>query len=150
MVFFAQVTGGAGAGVWVTGITSILCLSVAAMALSHGEKHITKSDWLFFAMALGGIVVWKLTNNPLSAVIIVSITDALAFLPTFRKAYYKPYEETVILFVLSVVKISLGILATKSLNLTTVFYPAELIVTNGLFVIMVLVRRKQLSQNKLQ
>jgi hypothetical protein len=145
--FFAQLSKGAGAGAWVTGTTSILCLSVFVVSLSRGEKDITLSDKLSLVGALLGIVLWYFSRNALTAVILVSITDFLGFVPTFRKSYFKPREETAKLYAMSVLKLAFSLFALQSFNLTTALYPISLILTNASFITMVLLRRRPRPAN---
>lgn len=145
IVFFAQIAKGAGPGAWVTGFAAVACMFIAAAAFFRGEKNITRIDWISFIGALLGGVFWKLTDNPLAAVILVTIADSLAFVPTVRKAYKKPWEETASTYFLNALKFAIGLLALQSLNLTTVLYPAYLVLANGLFVIMLFVRRKTIT-----
>ena len=144
--FVAQMQKGGGAGAWITGVTAVLCLSVAVIAFFRGEKNITKFDWGCLVAALLGIVLWLITNNPLTAVIIVTITDAIGFAPTFRKAYHKPYEETISTYFLSSLKFAIALFALESYSLTTWLYPASLVLANGVFAVMVLLRRKKYSK----
>jgi hypothetical protein len=146
--FFAQASKGAGAGAWVTGTTSILCLSVFVTSLSRGEKDITTSDKLSLGGAILGIVLWYFSKNALTAVILISITDFLGFIPTFKKSYFKPYEETAKLYVMSVIKLIFALFALKFFNLTTALYPASLVLVNTAFVIMTVIRRKSLKISK--
>lgn len=92
--------------------------------------------------------LWAITDSPLTAVILITIIDALGFAPTFRKAYHKPQEETMITFVLSAVKFVIAIAALSNYSTVTVLYPASLVLMNGLFVAMLIVRRKQLGITK--
>ena len=71
--------------------------------------------------------------------------DACGFIPTFRKAFHKPHEETLMEYALSVVKFTIALFALESFNLTTWLYPASLVLTNGLFVAMLLGRRRSLG-----
>lgn len=141
--FFAQLSKGGGAGAWVTGTTSVLCLSVFVVSLSRGEKNITRGDKISFGGAILGMILWYFSRNAATAVVLVSITDFLGFIPTFRKSYFKPHEETAKLYLMSILKLVLSLLALKSFNFTTAFYPASLILTNVLFVTMVVVRRRR-------
>lgn len=143
--FFAQLSKGGGAGAWVTGTTAVLCFTVFVVALRKGEKEFTYIDKLSFAGAILGLILWLITKNPLTAVVLVSGTDFLGFIPTFRKSYYKPHEETAKLYAMSVSKLVFALFALGSYNFTTVLYPASLIVTNAAFVTMVLIRRKSLN-----
>ena len=144
--FVAQAVKGGGAGSWVTGFTAAVCFCVAILALTRGEKDITKTDWLCFVAALIGIVLWVTTQNPLLAVVIVTITDAVAFIPTYRKSYYKPHEETLVEYGLAATKWVIGLAALQSLTVTTWLYPASLVLTNGAFVVMTALRRKTLAK----
>lgn len=145
IAFFAQILSGGGVGAWVTGFTAFLCLTITAFALFQGEKDITRLDRVSFVAALLGVVIWVFTENPLWAVIIVTVVDLLGFIPTFRKVIGKPYEETVSTFAISSVKFALSIIALETYTVVTWLYPASLVITNALFVILVLMRRHQLK-----
>ncbi len=145
IAFFAQVIDKAGPGAWVTGLTAFICLLIAILALKKGEKEITKSDWMCFIAALIGIAVWIKTDEPLFAVVLVTLVDAIAYIPTFRKSYYKPQEETLIEYELATLKFFISLFALQSLTLTTWLYPASLVLTNGAFVVMNIMRRRKLG-----
>ena len=108
-----------------------------------GRENIKTSDWLSLAGAGTGLVLWALTNNPFGAVALVAVIDALGFIPTFRKSFYKPYEETMSTFMVSTLKYAISLPALESFNPTTWLFPASLVLTNGSFVILLLIRRKQ-------
>lgn len=128
------------------GITSGVCFIIAGASYAKfGIDYVTRLDWLCFWLALGGIIVWKLTANPLSAIIVVTITDLIAYVPTFRKGYVHPHEETLSLFVLETFKYLFGIAALENLNLTTPLYPLGMTLSNSIFVTMLLLRRKAVS-----
>lgn len=143
--FFGQIADNAGPGAWVIGSTAILCFIVFLFSLKRGEKNITFLDWLSLVSAGIAILFWVLTKEPLLSVILVTIIDAIGFIPTFRKSYIKPNEETLSTYNLSVVKYILSIIALKNYSILTVLFPASLVLTNGLFVGMLLIRRKQLG-----
>lgn len=142
-IFFAQVQKDAGPGAWVMGFSALIIFVIAAKAFFSKDKNITSFDWWCFFGAILGIVVWQLTKDPIGAVIIITITDAVAFLPTYRKEFEIPNGETLAEYVASSIKHTLGILALTSYSIVTTLYPVSLVLTNGLFVIMVLLRRKK-------
>lgn len=144
IAFFAQVAKGGGAGSWVNGGTALMCLAVFIVALFKGEKNIKTSDWLSLLGAFVGLLLWVLTDDPLLAVIIVTIIDAFGFIPTFHKSFYKPYEETLSTYIISSIKYFISLIALSSFNLSTWLFPASLAITNGLFVVMLIVRRRTL------
>ena len=146
ITFVAQIVTGAGPGAWVTGISALGVAGIAVLSLSKGHRDITTFDWACFGGAILGIVLWRLTSNPLTAVVIVTVTDLLAFAPTYRKAYLRPHEETASLFVLSTAKYLISLFALTTFNLTTALFPVSLVLSNVLFVVLIFTRRRILTK----
>ncbi len=144
--FFGQILNKGGAGAWVTGLTALISLTIFFLALKKGEKNITFSDKLSLFGAFIAMLFWYLTSDPLSALILVIIIDALGFVPTFRKSYHRPKEETMITFFLNGLKFAIALFALESYSLTTYLYPVYLIAANWIFVGMLAVRRIQHKQ----
>ena len=141
--FFIQILDKGGAGSWATGLTSLICFTIFLFALRNGEKDITYSDKSSLFGAGLALILWYLTNNPLTAVILLIIIDALGFYPTFRKSYNKPYEETISTFFLGGLRWIFAIFALQNYSVITYLYPFSLLLTNWTFVGFVIVRRKQ-------
>lgn len=148
ITFFAQILTGAGPGAWVTGISAVAVLGIAVLAVWKGHREITRFDWFCFSGALFGMVLWQATNDPLWAVVIVTVTDVIAFAPTYRKAYMKPNEETASLFAFSAAKYLVSLFALSTFNLTTALFPVSLVISNALFVALLLLRRRSLTGSK--
>lgn len=146
IAFFAQVTDGGGPGAWVTGATAAMSFIFAIVGLGASSRaYIKKNDWIIFIFTLLAIPIWLVTENPLWAVVLITIIDAAAFAPTFRKAYHYPKTENVWTYLLSGTKFVVGIFALTSLTTITVLYPASLVIANGAFVAMVIWRRYKSS-----
>ncbi|MFZ1484256.1 MAG: hypothetical protein WAS36_04570 [Candidatus Saccharimonadales bacterium] len=143
--FLGQLSENAGPGAYVTGVTATIAFIVFFLALNRGEKDITRFDRVNLAAALLALIPWLLTNNPTFSIILITLIDVLGFMPTIRKSWHKPYEETLIAYVFAGVKFVLAIIALENYSLVTWLYPASLVVTNLFFVIMLIVRRKQLG-----
>ena len=148
IAFAAQVVENAGAGAWATGFTALACFTISVLALFKGDKHFPLFDWFSLIAAFVAMALWWATKDPTASVILVTITDAFAYLPTFRKGFYKPHEETVITFALNSIKFLIAMFALETFSLATWLYPASLVLTNGLFVTLLLVRRKQMQKYK--
>ena len=146
IAFIAQVVEGGGPGAWVTGATAVMSFVFATVGLGASSRvYIKKDDWIIFIFTLLAIPVWFVTENSLWAVVLITIIDAVAFAPTFRKAYNHPTTESTWTYFLSGTKFLVGILALESFNTITVLYPASLVVANGAFVAMVIYRRHKSS-----
>jgi len=143
--FFGQVIYKAGAGAWVTGITSLACFIIFLFALKKGEKNITYSDKLSLFGAFIALILWYLTSSPLTSIILIIIIDIFGFYPTFRKSYHKPNEETMLTFFLNGLKFLIAIIALQNYSVITYLYPASLVVSNWIFVGLLIIRRKKLN-----
>ncbi|MEO1888398.1 MAG: hypothetical protein ABGX33_00610 [Cycloclasticus sp.] len=145
IVFFAQLAGGAGVGAWPIGISSLITIYVAFLAyLKRGDIKITSTDWFFFISAMSSLPFWYLTADPFWAVVILTSVDIFGLGPTVRKAYAKPHEESVSFFALIVVRNGLAIMALELYSVTTVLFPAAVMVFCLLLVAVIVVRRKAL------
>jgi hypothetical protein len=141
ITFFAQISSGGGPGAWVSGVSAIGVGGVTVLAFIHGEKTITRFDWICFVGALAGVILWHRSSNPLSAIAIVTTVNMVAFVPTWRKAYRKPYQETISFYVIAAVKYFISLFALATFDLTTALFPLAVILSNVSFVTMLVLRR---------
>ena len=126
----AMISSGASWGAASVTIGAFLCTSVFLLSLRYGTKNITLFDTVCFIGALLATAVWFSLHDALLAIVLVSLIDLLAFLPTFRKAYAEPYSETTLTYVLSGIADGLAILALATFSVTTSLYLFTLVVTN--------------------
>jgi hypothetical protein len=142
--FAGQLADNGGAGAYITGLTAAISFLVFFLALFRGEKEITRSDWLSLGGAALALLLWALTDNPLLAIILITLVDFLGFVPTIRKSIHKPHEETLISYVLAGLKFILAIIALDNYSAVTILYPASLVFANLLFVALLLSRRRKI------
>lgn len=142
----AQYVEGGGAGAYVTLLSACVSTTTAVLALKFGDRDITKSDWISFVMALLAIPIWAMTSNPLYAVLLVTCIDLFGFFPTFRKGYHKPWDEGAFLFGAVSIKFLLTYFALENLALVTGLYPMALFIINGIFTIMLMMRRRVVTK----
>lgn len=146
IIFFGQLFKGAGAGAWATGAISLACFIIFLLTLFKGHRDFVVWDWVFLISALISLLLWQLTKEPTISLILISTTDGIAILPTLRKSYYKPFEESFALFSLNTIRSLASVLAFQSYTFSAVLYPAIGITFNGLVALIILIRRKQLPQ----
>lgn len=138
----AQWSDGGGAGAWVNLSGGLFTLIVAVLAtINGGKKDIEKSDWYALYGAFIAMGLWYFTKDPVGAVILITVIDMIAFYPTFRKGWVKPHEDMLFLFILNGVKYTMSIMALQHLTITTVLFPASLVLTNMAFAMMLIYRR---------
>lgn len=143
MAFFGQVLGDAGPGAWTTGVTAMLCLVILALAIPYGTKNVTKSDnWSLVGVFIAGIL-WLILKNPVASIVLVTLIDVLAFIPTIRKSFKDPHEETLITHELSGAKHFISLFALDRISILTALYPAAVFLANIILVSVIITHRKK-------
>lgn len=149
IAFFAQLSENAGPGAWITGTTAAVSFGIVALAYYKSRDFdITRADWVTFLAGLSAIPLWLVTENPLWAVILITVIDALGFFPTFRKCWDRPGNELPLHYIIAGLKFVLSLAALDTFNLTTTLYPASLVLMNWIFIAMLYWRRYRLHATK--
>jgi hypothetical protein len=145
-VFLAQLADKGGIGAWPIGVSGIITIAIAFLAyVKKSDSTITKTDWVFLTLAMPSLPLWYVTSDPLWAVVILTTVDVIGFGPTFRKAYFHPFEEQLTLFAIMTVRNLISIMALEHYSLTTVLFPAAISVVCVKFILMVMYRRQALA-----
>ena len=76
----------------------------------------------------------------------LQIFDFLAIFPTLRKSYNNPFEESISIWLLDLIRYGISIVALVAINWTTVLFPVGLVVTNAILVGTILIRRRVLAK----
>jgi len=136
--------GGWKGAVWMM-LGSISCFFIFLWGLKFGQKNIQLIDILLLALAFLGIILWSVYDQPFWSIILICITDTIAYLPTFRKSYHHPEEETALAWFLFSVATVFSILALENYNFFTTTYSSLIAVLNLLLCLFLLFRRKMLQ-----
>jgi hypothetical protein len=147
LIVALQIKGGAGAATWVTAAAGLLCLGVVVLSLRNGKRDITLSDTITAVLSLIAIGVWLIAKQPVVSIILVVLADMLAFFPTVRKSWNQPYAETLSLYITNALRFALVILAIKHYTILSTLWVAAWATANGLFAVMLIVRRKTLRKS---
>lgn len=147
VVFFAQLEDHGGIGAWPIGISGAISILIAILAVyKHDDTSITRTDLTFFIAALSSLPVWYLTDDPLWAVIILTIVDLLGFGPTFRKAYDFPHQESLLFFFLFAFRNLLVVGALEHYSTTTILFPATIAFACLFLILLIIYRRHQVAK----
>ena len=140
-VSYLQLKHGAGLGAVVTMVAAGANYVLAGMAWHYGHKNIHPIDIVSSLAAIGVLVLWTTASDSVTTVF-ATVTYLLGFLPTYERAWRKPYDENITPFVTNALKYALSLLVIGNIVIETAVYPAILAIFNAPFLIMVLVRRK--------
>lgn len=149
ILYFVQDAGGAGPGAWASGVTALCCGIIVLASIRHGEKHITRLDWISFIAVLLIIPIWMLTDSPPLAAFLVTVIDGIAYIPTFTKSWRKPHEEVAFTHIIANVKHGLAMMAMQTISFTTIFYPVCIFFLNLALVGLIFMRRYELKPKSL-
>ncbi|MEI7579185.1 MAG: hypothetical protein WCJ58_04060 [bacterium] len=148
IAFGLQFVGGAGSGSLVTLAAAIMCVVVLILTLLQKNKiEIVKKDIIFFIFAFIALGLWLIAKQPIISAILITATDFVAFFPTIRKSWNKPYSETVLFYLLETFRFGLAIIALQKYSIVTTLYPACWLTTEFLFALMLIYRRRQVSSH---
>jgi len=145
VAFFAQIESGGGIGAWATGTTAFIILLITLVSLRFGFEYVRPFDWFALGGAFFSILLWILTSDPFWSVILISTIHSICFLPTFRKGYSKPQDESATAFMLTIFKYGCAIIALSAYSVETVLFPATVMTTSLLFISMLYYRRTALK-----
>ncbi len=140
-----QLQGGAGTAAWVTVVVGILCVGVVGLSLRKGKRDITTTDSVVASLALVAIVFWLLADKPLVSMVLAITADMLAFIPTVRKTYHKPYSETLSMYATNVIRFMLAFAAIETYTFLSAAWIITWVTANALFSAMLIVRRAQVG-----
>ncbi|MFA6511832.1 MAG: hypothetical protein WCV86_01735 [Patescibacteria group bacterium] len=143
IAFAAQIAGGAGIGAIATGAIALSCTTIGLYSLKKQNVSLSLFDWISFLGGISALIGWQITNNPLTAVLLVTLADIFGFLPTLRKGFYKPYDDMAITFALDSFALLLGIIAIETKTFTTLLYPIAIVLLDTSFVVVLLSQRNK-------
>lgn len=141
----AQLSDGAGPGAWMNGAVLCICFFIILASLKNGFKDISLSDKAIFCGGVFSIFLWIGTGDALWSVVLVSVANTLAYIPTFRKSFHKPQEEAVYLFGINFFRHGVSTLALANFSFITALFPIVLAFNNGALALFILWRRRSLK-----
>ena len=146
VVFLAQLEDNGGAGAWPIGVSGIITMFIALLAyIKRSDITITRTDWVFFILAISSLPFWYFTSDPLWAVVTLTTVDVLGFVPTVRKAYLAPYSESLLFFSLITARNLIVIIALENYSVTTVLFPAVIAAACLMLMALIAYRRQLIS-----
>jgi hypothetical protein len=124
-------------------INNIIIVSLS-FRKNGGYGDISVLNVASFSLALASIILWKITDSPLIALICVLIADGIGALLIVVKAYKHPYTETLIMWSLGIVAGFLNVLAVGDLSFAKLAAPTQLFLFNVAIVLAIVIGKKRL------
>ena len=144
IAFALQISGGAGTGAFVTLAAAVMCIAVIVLGFIHkSQVKIVWVDTLFLILAVVALLLWLVAKQPVLSAILTTLIDLLGFAPTVRKSWNNPHSETLSFYWLNTFRFGLALIALQNYSIITALYPITWLTANGLFALMLVLRRKQ-------
>lgn len=118
-----------------------LLIFVASFVNPASVWHPSWFDVVCGTLALTGLLMWAITNNPLMALWLSIIADAIGGAPTIRKAYIKPYSETATLYALAAISATMICLTIRHWSFAVGAFAVYLVVLSCTIGTTIILRR---------
>lgn len=150
IAFGLQLSKDGGWGALPTFVSGVAGILIFWLSLKKKHARITKIDTFFFVLSLIAVALWLIADQPVISAILVSSANLLAFLPTIRKSWSKPSQETSFTYFVNTLRFATSVGALQSYSIVTVLYPASSCLMNGSIAIYLLVRKRLLKKQARQ
>ena len=123
IAFFSQLAQGARNSLWMTGFQLFNVALITLLSLKYGYGSFSKRDVCALMLAGCGLLLWKITTNPLLALIVVVCVDFIGVYLTLIKTLKYPDSETLVAWFLASLSGLLGLIAVGKLDFGLLVYP---------------------------
>lgn len=143
----AQFSVGARWSLLMTMAQTLSVLTIAILSLSYGYGTFKKKDFMSLFVAAVGLVLWKLTDEPLAALMIIIGIEALGCILLIQKTWEAPHTETLIAWILATVSACLAVLSVAQFDFQKLIYPTYVLIAD-IIVLFVIIYRRKVIPNK--
>ena len=127
---------GATTTIWINMVYVITSSAVFLLSLKYGVGGYTRLDIFCLVGATLGLLLWWLTNNPVTALYLNVLMDAFGFLPTLKKGYLKPQTENKLAWTISAFANVLNVLALTTWQFRIAFFPVYNLIFNTIMAVL--------------
>jgi hypothetical protein len=137
--FAAQLSEGVGIKALTTFIVGFMPALIFCASFVNPEAgwQTTRFDVFCGALSVLGLAQWAITSNADVAISFAMLADALAAVPTIRKAYTNPETESDTLFWLSIGNAAIGLLIIDTWGFKDYAFAAYLLLMNTLIALLI-------------
>jgi len=122
----SMAAGGARLTLVVPALYAVGACVIFALSLRHGEGGWSRLDQCCLATALGSLVLWGITGDPRTAVVLTALADLAGTIPTIVKAWRDPAGEPRLSWALYGLGALLAVLSAPAFDITNAAYPAAI------------------------
>ena len=147
LLYAAQASAGAHLLLIVSAVYIVTSATIALLSLRYGYGSFHRRDILSICVAIFGLVLWKITSNPLTAILIVIVIDFAGFWLTIVKTWQAPHSETLVSWQLSLFSALFSIFSIGTRDFSLAAYPTYAVLADALLVWVIIYRRTKVRED---
>ena len=143
IIFVAQRVQGIEILSWTSFAAGFTPLLIFAVSFFNKKAYwkTERRDYYLMALAIIGLILWAITDNPNLALLFSLLADLLAGIPTIIKSYRFPESESWVAYTISAVGFGISLASVQVCNLESIAFVAYVFVLN--FTLAVLAARRR-------
>ncbi len=123
--------------IWLSGVFAFGCILIFLLSIKLGMGGTSKTDIICLVIAIIGIVLWRLTDNPIIALYTSIGADLIGQIPMLIKTYRFPETEVWTFYTLDVIAAILNLSATNHWSISDLAFPIYIILIDSIVVLFI-------------
>lgn len=138
IIFLAQRAAAVDVLAYATLVATVIPLFIflAAFRNPAAHWHIRTRDYLLGLLAVGGMVLWYVTADPVVAIVCAMVADFLAATPTIIKAYTDPASENWRAYALNALGFLVALLAVHTWTFANYAFVGYLAIVSAVIMLL--------------
>jgi len=136
--------------IWFVIASALNPVIIFILSLKFGEKRWHASDTACLALAAVALIIWKLTGNPVLALVAGLTADVLGGIPTFLKVIRNPHSENLAGWAIGLAASICNVFAVKQWTVANSIYTGYMVFAFLIIIIPIAIgqSRKTASLNR--
>lgn len=143
--FAAQIFSGVGWSSVLLASNFLACVIIFIACLKKGYTEHDTKDIICLVLGILAIALWLITKQPLYSIILSCVIDLFAFIPSFRKSFRKPHEDSAATYYISGLEYIFSFPSYQVFSLVALLYPIWVVLIDFSYASLIAIRRLQIK-----
>lgn len=130
------------------GAVGLATVLVTISGLRYGLKKYTPLDVTCQVLAIVGIVLWRLSGDPATAIMFTILASFIGTIPTYRHAWMSPREETWQTFAIDGCSALIAVAAIEQVSIASLAYPLYIAASDTSLVTVILYKLHSVARHE--
>jgi phosphoglycerol transferase MdoB-like AlkP superfamily enzyme len=140
--FVQQLQSGIGLGILLAIAELLVCVLVFILSINNGKGGLTLLDKFCYLLLVLSLAIWAKTQNPFYGLVLISLSDLFATLPTISSIIKKPSDEVYWFWIAGSIGAVSALLAEPGFNFKSQIFIIYLAAINMVVALLVIVLKK--------